>query len=1315
METTEVEKSNGSEETPHLNRNRSFKSKQLVRSQALRETHSPPRALSPAQPPAPTPTINNGITINNNNVKSAPNVDKSAPNVANSAHNVANSAPNLANSAHNVANSAPNVTNSAHNVANSAPKVIKTNTVTVSGPNEINDDRTVSVSDDSSHVSVRSSDVNSSAVKLNDNNNDDYKKKQPVEIQITSGGWDEATHERGRARRWHSDAPRDLLSNNPRVCCVCGSCSACVHCRGRRRRHYCSHKQDSGIVCPDDCPDYSDNETGGHNNNNIRKSSSLDVDDSVYCRCPDRKERPKNIPLSRYDSDERNEPTGPELVAFIKDTLNKNVRDRMALLKIERELHALVNDTGRCIVRFPVMTSYGRMLVHRVAALFQLSHHLDHSNKTCVLVSKSGTCGGRIPCTSFKEWCTATFPPSPQRPQPEPPHAKSILKRDTHSLDEAGGGALANTRSKSLEQRERDYERVRRRIFSSQEEAQWPWLASGPIKLLTPEGGRNRLLKVQSLEGAPGGARGGWRGGRGPVSKSHSFGGYAGTEQPHAPRLLSRQGDLASSSWRLSPSSSGYKTLSLRSTDSITPSPTGGASPEPAAVAEGAVVWAVTDMAAVPPGALVIHPQTGRPLTNPDGSVYTFDPANPPVLYDTGALTDQQKLDPNNEKRRGRLEKQHSFIDNECGCGSREDCRGNCCCDCRRREHTETTTVQQASPIHVEANQQTDAQETPIQYEIKQPEITASEQVYPTNTEPYEEPTNQKPEYDQTANQRQEYEVQTNITTNQNASYEKPAKAYEQPSYEQEQVYQQYEQYEPTNHKPAEPVRYEPTNQIALNNSMQNRGVKMTNQDGLEVHYQQQYVHQGYRTDEMTSPPQLMNQFMSQEMNMQVMTQAKLTPLPLPDPNMRPMSLTNMTNMTNMVYPAMQGYPYQCRIEPSLQMYQQVMPAEEQKLTAQHTDTAFRIDPSYPYAALDYSGCGTCDTTLGQQPRSYSVPYGQLEVPQVLPPYPMPNMLLQQPPLQAYPQYTEQMQWAAVPTGAASTAGKLVVPELYPVLHYPAHYPAHYNYVYPQVGQVMPQPYRICQPVYPVLDKQDRRNSFTPRPKRNSIGSACNTPHDDKVPYDDYTRQTTQQLTTQPQYTTQQLTTQQLTTQQQYTTQQQQSHNAQTTHQSEIAVKIQQIKSEMAQLNTRERDGRIDREREKRGEYKRRNSGNGLLGNCPVNTFGVNNGRVMGRGSGEDGQLSHAARAIVNSLRNMQAKNTYQVNRRDYQGQNPRGERPAPAQEHDRQLNVPLYRQPYLLRQMSQPSTWCRRSPAPVHPVLNHPRRQHPDNRNPRR
>ena len=45
----------------------------------------------------------------------------------------------------------------------------------------------------------------------------------------------------------------------------------------------------------------------------------------------------------------------------------------------------------------------------------------------------------------------------------------------------------------------------------------------------------------------------------------------------------------------------------------------GGASPEPQPVAAGAegvaVVWAVTDLSAVPAGAIVLHPQVRVPIT----------------------------------------------------------------------------------------------------------------------------------------------------------------------------------------------------------------------------------------------------------------------------------------------------------------------------------------------------------------------------------------------------------------------------------------------------------------------------------------------------------------------------------------------------------------------------------------------------------------------------------------------------------------------------------------------------------------------------
>lgn len=79
------------------------------------------------------------------------------------------------------------------------------------------------------------------------------------------------------------------------------------------------------------------------------------------------------------------------------------------------------------------------------------------------------------------------------------------------------------------------------------------------------------------------------------------------------------------------------QTQSIRS-DSVTPSPTGYESggehtPEPGTASGGlaagsstsagaatrGVVWAVTDMAAVPPGSVLIDPQTLQPIINQDG------------------------------------------------------------------------------------------------------------------------------------------------------------------------------------------------------------------------------------------------------------------------------------------------------------------------------------------------------------------------------------------------------------------------------------------------------------------------------------------------------------------------------------------------------------------------------------------------------------------------------------------------------------------------------------------------------------------------
>ncbi|XP_073964523.1 uncharacterized protein [Choristoneura fumiferana] len=1011
--------------------------------------------------------------------------------------------------------------------------------------------------------------------------------------------------------------------------------------------------------------------------------------------------KPKNNSLNRAESADvdKLEPSGPELVKFIKETLNKNARDRMTLLKIEKELHALVTDTGRCIVKFPVMTSYGRMLVHRAAALFQLTHHLDQATKNSVTVSKSGTCGGRIPCTSFKQWCTVNFPPSPVRHQDSVTQRynrcfRSILKRDTHSPDDSGSNCRAVERSKSLEQREKDYERVRRRIFSEQDsccqdESQWPWLNAGPVKLLTPDTGRNKLLKVQSLESS-GPCQQSWRS-RGAVSKSHSFGGYGTGADPPPQRLLSRQGDLASSSWRLSPSSSGYKTLSLRSTDSITPSPTGGASPEPAP--EGAVVWAVTDLSSVPPGALVIHPQTGRPLTNADGSVYHFDPANPPVIYDASAYLQDQKIQ-NCEKRRGRLEKQHSFIDGEAECRC-DDGRDKCCCDCRRHDSCAQGTNEKVAS-------QTEQKSIPVPPSpVKNRYEQSTEQ--PTNEQPpTEPPANQRPPYDAPANQVAVVEPttqRTDITTNQMQAFEpatNPTAAFEskfEPAVNQRQYSpsQRFENRTFVASPHQRPPSFDSANHRAINESTNQMPPinKLANQESVEV---QQYVQhgysKGYRNDEVTSPPQpVHNQVLQPDVSMyNIMAQAKITPIPVQDPNLRPMSLTNMI----FPGPIAQAYPYvnQVRLEQPLQpLYQPVMPEEHKLAPSPHTnDTTFRIDPSYPYPLQYGAACGAC-AGLDQQPRhrGYNLGYGQLEQPVLQQPYPVGNVLLQHN-VQHYP-YQEAMPWGGPALGAP---GKLLVHELCP--GYPQ-----YPYLYPQM---IPQPYPIMQPVYPAVDK---------RPKRGSVPNSHRaTPLEAPERRDGEIAAKIQQMIPQPlprggQEAPERRDGEIAAKIQQVSPSAAVSplmipqplprggQEAPERRDGEIAAKIQQIKDQMSQLNTQDKD----------------RTGNGLLGSAPVGAY---NGR-MGRPLNDETQLTSAARAIVNSIRSMQA-NTYQhETRRQYSDAGGYRERERRRDERDDKRRPPLPRQVTDLA----PGNWCRRSPGPIHPALNHPRRPHPDTRNARR
>ncbi|EPQ02180.1 R3H domain-containing protein 2 [Myotis brandtii] len=131
----------------------------------------------------------------------------------------------------------------------------------------------------------------------------------------------------------------------------------------------------------------------------------------------------------------------------------------MMLLKLEQEILEFINDNNNQFKKFPQMTSYHRMLLHRVAAYFGMDHNVDQTGKAVVINKTSNT---RIPEQRFSEHIkdekNTEFQP------------RFILKRDDASMDRHDNQIRVplqdGRRSKSLKEREEEYQRVRERIFA---------------------------------------------------------------------------------------------------------------------------------------------------------------------------------------------------------------------------------------------------------------------------------------------------------------------------------------------------------------------------------------------------------------------------------------------------------------------------------------------------------------------------------------------------------------------------------------------------------------------------------------------------------------------------------------------------------------------------------------------------------------------------------------------------------------------------------------------------------------------------------
>uniref|UniRef100_A0A672NSQ0 R3H domain containing 2 n=1 Tax=Sinocyclocheilus grahami TaxID=75366 RepID=A0A672NSQ0_SINGR len=105
----------------------------------------------------------------------------------------------------------------------------------------------------------------------------------------------------------------------------------------------------------------------------------------------EKKDKTPRKMLSRDSSQEYTDSTGIDVHEFLVNTLKNNPRDRMMLLKLEQDILEFINDENNQYKKFPQMTSYHRMLLHRVAAYFGMDHNVDQTGKAVIINKTSNT------------------------------------------------------------------------------------------------------------------------------------------------------------------------------------------------------------------------------------------------------------------------------------------------------------------------------------------------------------------------------------------------------------------------------------------------------------------------------------------------------------------------------------------------------------------------------------------------------------------------------------------------------------------------------------------------------------------------------------------------------------------------------------------------------------------------------------------------------------------------------------------------------------------------------------------------------------
>uniref|UniRef100_A0A8C1TT95 R3H domain containing 1 n=1 Tax=Cyprinus carpio TaxID=7962 RepID=A0A8C1TT95_CYPCA len=364
--------------------------------------------------------------------------------------------------------------------------------------------------------------------------------------------------------------------------------------------------------------------------------------------------------LSRDPSQDYTDSTGVNLHEFLVNTLKNNPRDRMMLLKLEQDILDFISNIESQKRKFPPMTSYHRMLLHRVAAYFGLDHNVDQTGKSVIINKTSNT---RIPDQKFSEHIKDDKTDDFQK--------RYILKRDNSSLDQEDGRLRMrlkdDRRSKSIEEREEEYQRARDRIFAQdvrlhgQEHFPFDKRIQEDVTFINTQQRRqifrdghsgnsrqssseNELKYSDPRPWSSTDSDSSHRNLKPAMTKANSFSGIS---------LLIRGDSTASSksSGKLSKTSSDSSSSVGSSSGSLSrpaqlplpapvlPQPGRGftVAPLPAPASQSVTTNAnintnasfyivPLDSSAIPPGSVLINPQTGQPFVNPDGSPVIYNP-----------------------------------------------------------------------------------------------------------------------------------------------------------------------------------------------------------------------------------------------------------------------------------------------------------------------------------------------------------------------------------------------------------------------------------------------------------------------------------------------------------------------------------------------------------------------------------------------------------------------------------------------------------------------------------------------------------------